>query len=88
MRVEPRPAPTEEVRAELVAHLRLLRGGLERPYGMATLGTALAEEHETTELLTLSRGRQPARIAARTRAMNAAWSGRRTQSVKRPPGTG
>jgi AcrR family transcriptional regulator len=57
MRVEPRPAPTNDVRADLIAHLRLLRGGLERPYGMATVGTILAEEHETPELLALFRER-------------------------------
>jgi AcrR family transcriptional regulator len=57
MRVDPRPAPTGDVRADLVAHLRLLRAGLERPYGMATLGTVLAEEHETPELLALFRER-------------------------------
>ena len=33
MRVQPRPAPTDDVRADLVAHLRLLRAGLERPTG-------------------------------------------------------
>jgi AcrR family transcriptional regulator len=57
MRVEPRPAPTNDVRADLIAHLRLLRSGLERPYGMATVGTILAEEHETPELLALFRER-------------------------------
>ena len=57
MRAEPRPGPTADVRADLIAHLRLLRVGLERPYGMATLGTVLAEEHETPELLALFRER-------------------------------
>jgi AcrR family transcriptional regulator len=57
MRAESRPAPTGDVRADLIAHLRLLRAGLERPYGMATLGTVLAEEHETPELLALFRER-------------------------------
>jgi AcrR family transcriptional regulator len=57
MRAEARPAPTGDVRADLIAHLRLLRAGLERPYGMATLGTVLAEEHETPELLALFRER-------------------------------
>jgi AcrR family transcriptional regulator len=56
LRAESRPAPTD-VRADLIAHLRLLRAGLERPYGMATLGTVLAEEHETPELLALFRER-------------------------------
>jgi len=57
MRADLRPAPTGDVRADLIAHLRLLRAGLERPYGMATLGTVLAEEHETPELLALFRER-------------------------------
>jgi AcrR family transcriptional regulator len=57
MRAEPRPAPTNDVRADLIAHLRLLRAGLERPHGMATFGTVLAEEHETPELLALFRER-------------------------------
>jgi AcrR family transcriptional regulator len=57
MRVEPRPEPTDDVRADLITHLRLLRAGLTRPYGMATLGTVLAEEHETPELLALWRER-------------------------------
>ena len=57
MRVQPRPAPSDDVRADLVAHLRLLRAGLERPYGMAMLGTMLAEEHDTPELLKLFRER-------------------------------
>jgi AcrR family transcriptional regulator len=57
MRVEPRPALTGDVRADLIAQLHLLRAGLERPFGMATLGTVLAEEHETPELLALFRER-------------------------------
>ena len=57
MRVEPRPAPTHDLRADLIAQLSLLRAGLERPYGMETLGTVMAEEHETPELLDLFRER-------------------------------
>jgi AcrR family transcriptional regulator len=57
MRAEPRPTPTDDVRSDLIAHLRLLRAGLERPYGIATFGTVLAEEHETPELLALFRER-------------------------------
>jgi len=68
MRVAPRPAPTDDVRADLIAHLRLLRAGLERPYGMATLGTVLAEEHETPELLALFRERL---VAPRRRELRA-----------------
>ena len=47
MRTQPRPKPTADVRADLIAHLRLLRAGLERPNGMAMFGTVLAEEGET-----------------------------------------
>ena len=68
MRVQPRPAPTDDVRADLVAHLRLLRAGLERPYGMAMLGTVLAEEDETPELLALFRERL---VAPRRRELRA-----------------
>ena len=57
MRVQPRPAPTDDLRADLIAHLRLLRSGLERPNGMAMLGTVLAEENDTPELLALFRER-------------------------------
>jgi AcrR family transcriptional regulator len=68
MRVRPRPAPTDDVRADLVAHLRLLRAGLERPNGMAMFGTVLAEERETPELLALFRERL---VAPRRRELRA-----------------
>jgi AcrR family transcriptional regulator len=68
MRAEPRPAATGDVRADVIAHLRLLRAGLERPYGMAMLGTVLAEEHETPELLALFRERL---VAPRRRELRA-----------------
>jgi AcrR family transcriptional regulator len=68
MRARPRPAPTDDVRADLVAHLRLLRGGLERPNGMQMLGTVLAEEYETPELLALFRERL---VAPRRRELRA-----------------
>jgi AcrR family transcriptional regulator len=57
MRVQPRPQPTDDLRADLIAHLRLLREGLERPNGMTMLGTVLAEENDTPELLALFRER-------------------------------
>jgi AcrR family transcriptional regulator len=45
-------APTTgETRADLVAEMENFRHGLDRPNGMAMLGTVLAEEHETPELL-------------------------------------
>ena len=68
MRVRPRPEPTDDVRADLIAHLRLLRAGLERPFGMAMFGTVLAEEHETPELLALFRERL---VAPRRRELRA-----------------
>ena len=82
MRAASRPAPTGDVRADLIAHLRLLRAGLERPFGMATLGTVLAEEHETPSCWRLPRaprGAAPARAVrgpGRRRA-SAASCGRR-----------
>jgi AcrR family transcriptional regulator len=57
MRVQRRPAPTDDVRGDLIAHLRLLRAGLMRPNGMTMLGTVLAEEHDMPELLALFRER-------------------------------
>jgi AcrR family transcriptional regulator len=57
MRAQPRPAPTDDLRADLIAHLRLLRAGLQRPNGMTMLGTVLAEENDTPELLALFRER-------------------------------
>jgi AcrR family transcriptional regulator len=68
MRTQPRPAPTDDVRADLIAHLRLLRAGLERPNGMTMLGTVLAEERETPELLALFRERL---VAPRRRELRA-----------------
>jgi AcrR family transcriptional regulator len=81
MRVAPRPGPTSDVRADLVAHLRLLRAGLERPYGMATLGTVLAEEHETPELLALFRERL---VAPRRRELRAVLEAARGRGEMRP----
>ncbi len=42
---------TGETRADLVTHLRRFARAAGRPYGMAMIGTVLAEEHETPELL-------------------------------------
>jgi AcrR family transcriptional regulator len=48
-----RTAPSDigDTRADLVAHLRHFRAGVERPFGMAMIGNVLAEEHHTPELL-------------------------------------
>ena len=45
------PRDTGDTRADLIATLRHFRTGVERPFGMALVGTALAEEHHTPELL-------------------------------------
>ena len=42
---------TSDVRADLVAELRHFRAGVTRPNGMAFVGTVLAEEHHTPELI-------------------------------------
>ena len=63
LRSSPRPEPTGDTRADLVALLRLFRSGVERPYGIAMIGTVLAEEAHTPELMRLFRERlvQPRR---------------------------
>lgn len=42
---------TPDVRADLVAELRHFRTAVTRPNGMAFVGTVLAEEHQTPELI-------------------------------------
>ena len=61
------PRPTGDTRADLVAILRHLKRGVERPFGMAMIGTVLAEEAHTPELLSLFRERlvAPRRAALR-----------------------
>jgi AcrR family transcriptional regulator len=51
------PRETGDTRADLVALLRHFRSGVERPFGMAMVGTVLAEEHHTPELFTQFRQR-------------------------------
>jgi len=51
LREQAAPAETGDTHADLVAQLRHFREGIERPYGMTMLGTVLAEEHHTPELL-------------------------------------
>jgi AcrR family transcriptional regulator len=46
-----RPRATGETRTDLIAQLRHFRRGVERPYGMAMVGTVLAEEPHTPQLL-------------------------------------
>jgi AcrR family transcriptional regulator len=81
MRVDPRPPPTDDVRADLMAHLKLLRAGLTRAFGMATLGTVLAEEHETPELLALWRERL---VRPRRRELRALLEAARERGELRP----
>lgn len=45
------PAVTGDTRADLIAEMEHFRRAISRPNGMALLGTVLAEEHETPELL-------------------------------------
>jgi len=45
------PQASEDARADLLEELRRFRSGIERPHGMAMLGTVLAEEHHVPELL-------------------------------------
>jgi len=41
---------TCNTRADLIAHVRFFRTGVSRPFGMAMVGTVLAEEHDTPQL--------------------------------------
>ena len=50
VREETAPKRTGDTRADLVALLRHFRAGVERPHGMAMVGTVLAEERHTPEL--------------------------------------
>jgi AcrR family transcriptional regulator len=43
--------PTGVTRSDLIQEMRSFRRALDRPYGMSLVGTVLAEEHETPELL-------------------------------------
>jgi AcrR family transcriptional regulator len=51
LREQTAPRETGDTRTDLVAQLRHFRQGVERPFGMAMLGTVLAEEHHNPELL-------------------------------------
>ncbi|MGH3145239.1 MAG: TetR/AcrR family transcriptional regulator [Rubrobacter sp.] len=52
-----RPDETGDTYVDLVARLVHFRRGVERPFGMAMIGSVLAEEHTTPELLALFRKR-------------------------------
>jgi AcrR family transcriptional regulator len=81
MRTQPRPEPTDDLRADLIAHLGLLRAGLQRPNGMTMLGTVLAEEGDTPELLALFRERL---VAPRRRELRAVLQAARDRGEVRP----
>lgn len=49
------PEPTGVLQIDLVRQLRHFQAGVERPYGVTLVGTVLAEEHETPELIELYR---------------------------------
>ena len=72
-----RPAPTGDLRADLVAQLRQARRNAERVTVMALVGTCLTEEHHTPELLRLFRERtlQPRRDIYRRMLDEAAATG-------------
>ena len=57
VREQTAPRATGDTRADLVALLRHFRAGVERPFGMALVGTVLAEEHHTPELFAQFRAR-------------------------------
>lgn len=57
LRMSEAPAPTGETRADLVAVLEDFAATVERVRGMALIGTCLAEEAHTPELLALLRER-------------------------------
>lgn len=62
------PIYTGETRGDLIVQMVNFKHAMDRPHGMAMLGTMLAEEHETPELLASFREYlvQPRRTAIRT----------------------
>lgn len=50
-RLQGLPTPTGHTRADLVAQLAHFKQGIERPFGMVMIGTVLAEEFDTPDLL-------------------------------------
>jgi AcrR family transcriptional regulator len=57
VREQTAPSETGDTRADLIALLRHFRAGVERPFGMAMVGTVLAEAHHTPELFAQFRRR-------------------------------
>lgn len=77
LRESGRPAPTGDLRADLLAQLRQLRRNAERVSAMPLIGTCLMEEQHTPELLSLFRARtlRPRRELLRAMLGEAAASG-------------
>jgi AcrR family transcriptional regulator len=57
LRLREAPGRTDDIEADLVAHLEHFRATLDRVNGMAMIGTCLAEQSAHPELLTLLRTR-------------------------------
>ena len=76
MRHRSERADTGDTRTDLVEQLQRLRRGLERPFGMAMVGTVLAEEHHTPQLLERFRERVVLPRRRRVRAVLEAASDR------------
>jgi AcrR family transcriptional regulator len=76
-----RPAVTGNTRADLIAEMEHFRRAISRPYGMSLLGTVLAEEHETPELLAAFREYL---VAPRRSALRAILEAARARDEFRP----
>lgn len=72
---------TGETRSDLIAHLRYFRTGVSRPFGMAMIGTVLAEEHDTPQLLAFFRKHV---IAPRRKMLRAVLTRARERGELRP----
>ena len=70
-----------DTRADLIEQLARLRRGLERPFGMAMVGTVLAEEHHTPQLLERFRERV---VGPRRRRVRAVLEAARERGELRP----
>lgn len=82
-----RPAPTGDLRTDLLAQLRQLRVNAERVSAMPLVGTCLMEEQHTPELLPLFRQRtlQPRRALLRALLDDARAAGRIAADVDIEP---
>jgi AcrR family transcriptional regulator len=76
-----RPAVVGDTRADLIAEMEHFRRAISRPYGMSLLGTVLAEEHETPELLAAFR---ESLVVPRRRALRAILEAAQARGELRP----